>query len=132
MMTTSKSFLIRATSQVQQYGVPISGIFLLIITILSFIPVSQEPPMNNIDKIEHLIAYAALTMPISLAYHPRQKHIFWFACIWGMLIEIFQPYVGRQADTMDAVINAVGAYVGILVAQYLFRVLYTNPSLSDE
>ena len=132
MMTTSKSFLIRAISQVQQYGVPISGFFLLIITILSFIPVSQEPPMNNIDKIEHLIAYAALTMPISLAYHPRQKHIFWFACIWGMLIEIFQPYVGRQADTMDAVINAVGAYVGIFVAQYLFRVLYTSPSLSDE
>lgn len=132
MMTTSKSFLIRAISQVQQYGVPISGICLLIITILSFIPVSQEPPMNNIDKIEHLIAYAALTMPISLSYNPRQKHIFWFACIWGMLIEIFQPYVGRQADTMDAVINAVGAYLGILLAQYLFRVLYTSPSLSDE
>ena len=132
MMTTSKSFLIRTTSQVQQYGVPISGIFLLIITILSFIPVSQEPPMNNIDKIEHLIAYAALTMPISLAYHPRHKHVFWFACIWGMLIEIFQPYVGRQADTMDAVINAVGAYLGILFAQYLFRALYTSPSLSDE
>ena len=132
MMTTSKSFLIRAISQIQQYGVPISGIFLLIITILSFIPVSQEPPMNNIDKIEHLIAYAALTMPISLAYHPRQKYIFWFACVWGMFIEIFQPYVGRQADTMDAVINAVGAYLGILFAQYLFRVLYTSPSLSDE
>ena len=132
MMTTSKSFLIRAISQVQQYGVPLSGLFLLIITILSFIPVSQEPPMNNIDKIEHLIAYAALTMPISLTYHPRQKNIFWFACIWGMLIEIFQPYVGRQADTIDAVINVVGAYVGILFARYLFRVLCTSPSPSDE
>ena len=132
MMTTSKSFLIRAINQVQQYGVPLSGLFLLTITVLSFIPVSQEPPMNNIDKIEHLIAYAALTTPISLAYHPRQKNIFWFACIWGMLIEIFQPYVGRQADTMDAVINAVGAYLGILFAQYLFRVLYISPSQSDE
>ena len=132
MMTTSKSFLIHAISRLQQYGVIISIFFLLVITILSLIPVSQEPPMNNIDKIEHLVAYAAFTVPISLAYHPRYQSIFWFACIWGMLIEIVQPYVGRQADTIDALINALGAGMGIMMAQYFLRILCTNPSLSDE
>ena len=132
MMITSKLFLIHAISRLRQYGVVTSIFFLLIITILSLIPVSQEPPMNNIDKIEHLVAYAAFTAPISLAYHPRYKSIFWFACIWGMLIEIVQPYVGRQADTIDAVINALGAGVGIIIARYFFKILCTNPSLSDE
>tara|TARA_B100000683_G_scaffold229675_1_gene230253 strand:- start:45 stop:440 length:396 start_codon:yes stop_codon:yes gene_type:complete len=131
-MITSKSFFIQTISRIQYYGVSISGLFLLIITILSFIPVSQEPPMNNIDKIEHLIAYAALTIPISLAYHPRHKAIFWFACTWGMLIEIFQPYVGRQADTMDAIINAIGAGLGIIFAKYLFTLLCIAHAQSDE
>lgn len=86
----------------------------------------------NIDKIEHIIAYAACTMPISLAYHPRYKTIFWFACIWGAMIEILQPYVGRQADTVDAIVNTVGAGLGIVMAQKVFIFLCTSPLPSDE
>ena len=131
MMIISKSFLIHASNLLKKYGVSVSGLFLLIITVLSFVPVTQEPPMNGIDKIEHLIAYAALTIPISLAYHPRYKTIFWFVCIWGMMIEILQPYVGRQADTMDAIINGIGAGIGIVFARYLFNVAYMDPSPSE-
>ena len=132
MMTISKSFLIHASRQLRQYGVSISGLCLLIVTILSLIPISQEAPMNNIDKIEHLVAYAACTMPISLTYYPRYKTIFWFACIWGIMIEILQPYVGRQADTIDAMVNALGAGLGVIIARYIFMVLCTNPLPSDE
>ena len=131
MMIISKSFLIHASNLLKKYGVSISGLFLLIITVLSFVPVTQEPPMNGIDKIENLVAYAALTIPISLAYHPRYKTIFWFVCIWGMMIEILQPYVGRQADTMDAIINGIGAGIGIVFARYLFNVAYMDPSPSE-
>ena len=132
MMITYKSFLIFISHQLKLYGVPISGLCLLVITILSFIPVSQQAPISNIDKIEHLVAYAAFTMPISLAYHPRYKAIFWFACLWGMMIEILQPYAGRQADTIDAIINAVGAGAGVIIAQYIVMVLCTDPLPSDE
>ena len=132
MMTTFTSLLIPLIRFAKQYGVSISFLFLLVITILSFIPVTEEPPINGVDKIEHLIAYSALTLPASLAYHPRTKHIFWFACIWGMMIEIIQPYFGRQADTIDAVINVLGAGIGIALSGYLIKLLCTDPLPSDE
>ena len=132
MMITFKSFLIRSSNIIKEYGVSISGLCLVIITIFSLTPVSHPPPMNNIDKIEHLIAYAVCTMPISLAYHPRYKTIFWSVFMWGTLIEMVQPYVGRQAESMDAIVNAVGAGLGIASARYGFIVLCTSPSPSDE
>lgn len=126
------SLLIPILRLSHRYGVVISVLFLCAITVLSFIPVTQEPPMNGVDKIEHFIAYAALTFPIALSYHPRYKSIFWCACIWGMMIEIIQPYVGRQADTIDAVINAIGAGLGIFIAHKAFTVLDKVPSPFDE
>ena len=126
------SFFSTSTKLLIRYGVALSVFFLFVITTLSFIPVTQEPAVNNIDKIEHLIAYTALTFPIALSYHPRYKAIFWGACIWGMMIEIIQPYVGRQADAIDATINAVGAGMGLLMANRFFTALDKDPLQFDE
>jgi VanZ family protein len=126
------SHFIKSIELLKQYGVFCSFLLLVVITILSLTPVVQEVPITGIDKVLHLLAYCALTFPISLSYSPRYRFIFWFSCLWGGIIEIIQPIVGRQADTIDALVNTIGVFFGIVLASILLKTLDTNPSPSDE
>lgn len=132
MTTISMSLLLKTHNLLHQYGTLCSFFVLIVITVLSLIPVTQEPPMTGIDKINHLVAYCALTFPISLSYYPRNKIIFFFSCCWGALIEILQSHVGRQADTIDGIVNSIGALLGIALAVLVIKALGTTPSPSNK
>ena len=126
------SHFTKTLNLVRRYGVLSSFTLLIVITTLSLTPAMEPSPITGLDKVHHLLAYSALTFPISLSYHPRHRFIFWFSSVWGGMIEIIQPIVGRQADTIDALVNSFGALLGIGIAIITIKALDKVPSLSDE
>jgi len=87
------------------------------VTILSVLPTPQVDGLES-DKLNHLIAYAVLTLllVLSLPGDRRLPRGFWVALLslllYGALIEVVQHYIGRQFDLMDMVANAAGMLLG--------------------
>jgi VanZ family protein len=75
------------------------------------------------DKLYHAIAFAALTLPICSFRPSGSLIIISLATLFGAMIEIIQPLVGRQGDIMDFGADALGICLGWCVAQ-IYRRLY--------
>lgn len=85
----------------------------LVILALSLIPLPAPPPVPGTDKLHHLIAYAALTLPCAVLW-PRAL-IWVLPCIilQGGLIEIVQPWVNRMGEWADFVADLKGVAIGL-------------------
>lgn len=64
------------------------------------------------DKLQHLLAFAALAFPLSVARPRLAPWVVLGVVGYGGLIDIFQPYAGREADWGDLVADAGGAILG--------------------
>ncbi len=81
--------------------------------------------MPGSDEHHHLIAFAALALPVA-ALAPR---LLWVLlpvlALYGVLIEVLQPFVGRSADPRDALADGLGLLIGsglgLLVSRPLRR-----------
>lgn len=87
------------------------------VTVLSVLPMPQVDGLES-DKINHLIAYAALAFLLVLSL-PRDRRLprgFWVGLLslllYGVVMEVVQHYIGREFDLMDMVANAVGVLLG--------------------
>lgn len=70
----------------------------------------------GLDKLVHLLAFAALAAPLAWR-HPRRWWIVALgALIYGALIEIVQHYVGRDMEIPDLLADGTGAFVGAWIA----------------
>lgn len=97
-----------------------------IITFLFLVPISTSPTRDlPIDKLVHLLFNAALLF-LWLHYFNNKKWlnptwaillIFFFAIIYGILIEFFQEHLttSRNADVWDVVANTTGCLIGLLI-----------------
>lgn len=96
---------------------------MILIASVSLFPLSELPPIPGSDKTHHLIAYAVLAFPVSVARPQR-----W---LWGLVgfllfsgaIELVQPYVNRYGEWADLFANGLGLLIGAISAQVL---LYFN------
>lgn len=90
---------------------------LVTVTVLSLIP-SSSLPQTPSDKINHLVAYAALSLLLVLALPegrvvPRGLALSLLLVVaYGVLIELLQRIVGRQFDYLDIAANAAGVVIG--------------------
>ena len=90
---------------------------LLGVTVLSVLPTPQVDGLES-DKLNHFIAYMALTLllVLSLSRDRKLPRGLWVALLslllYGALIEVVQHYTGRQFDLMDIVANAAGVSLG--------------------
>ncbi len=94
------------------------------ITVLSLIPLPHGHGAGsglNDDKVQHLIAYGSLALPVALARPRGWVWVLLGMAAWGGMIEILQPYVNREANLPDLVANGMGVVLGFLVAQSLRR-----------
>ncbi|MEM8721917.1 MAG: VanZ family protein [Cyanobacteria bacterium P01_G01_bin.39] len=98
------------------------------ITVLSLSPLDNLPPVPGQDKTHHLIAYAALILPIAL-----KKTTSWYLLgiavlfiIYSGAIELIQPYINRYGEFEDLLANCVGLVCGWLIAQLINRLFPAN------
>lgn len=64
------------------------------------------------DKLHHVLAFAALAFPLPVVRPRLAPWMFFGVVAYGGLIEIIQPYVGRQAEWADLFADAGGALLG--------------------
>jgi VanZ family protein len=93
---------------------PLTAITLTAIACASLSPLPELPLPSLLlwDKIQHVVAYAVLALPVALAA-PRR----WPLWIVGFLmisagIELIQPMLNRYGEWKDLVANSAGLVAG--------------------
>lgn len=93
------------------------------LTVVSVRPAREGPLVSANDKICHALAYGAFAAVVLVALRARAPSsaarialiAFGWAAGYGGMMEIVQLFVGRTADLWDAVANALGAALVVLV-----------------
>ncbi len=81
----------------------------------------QPPPFTLRDKVLHLLAFAALILPMSVA-DPRRALALAPVCIaFGAAIEVIQPAFGRGAEWLDLLADALGVGLGLMLGAFARR-----------
>jgi VanZ family protein len=94
--------------------IPITLIVTVILTIALLWPLEDLlSDRGSSDKIVHIIAFAALSFPLSRTGRFGLLPVFVGASAFGGIIELFQPSFNRSADVNDLIANIVGVALGI-------------------
>lgn len=110
-----KRFVRWGLSWVQDNGLWLSGLILVIITGLSLWPLDSLPKVPGTDKTHHFMAYAVLMLPIALR-RPRYWGLIGLGLMgYSGLIELLQPYVNRYGEWLDFLANSCGIAAGALI-----------------
>jgi VanZ family protein len=90
--------------------------FLLLILFGTLTPRNViEVPGFGSDKLYHFLAFTLLVMPLTFN---KLKNIYWvlpIVIIFGALIELIQPFVGRHGDINDFYADAIGSVIGVFM-----------------
>jgi VanZ family protein len=81
----------------------------------------RQPDIPGIDKVQHFLAFLALTFPVCAR---RPRAVLWIvpaAIVLGGAIELIQPLTGRTREAADFVADTAGAVVGALLGLRLAR-----------
>lgn len=83
----------------------------VVIACLTLITMPKNTILHGNDKLQHIAAFFALTLPVA-CYRPRW--LLWMvplAAAFGGAIELLQPFVGRSRDLADwyADLKGIGA-----------------------
>ena len=98
----------------------------LTLTVAMLWPITAPPPVpDGSDKVVHLIAFAALSFPLSRTGRFGLLPVFVGASAFGGLIELIQPSFNRSANLNDWIANIIGLVVGI-VSGLMYRRLQPN------
>jgi VanZ family protein len=105
-------------------------LLLLLFVVVSYFALSPTPPEDigfAWDKLNHVLAFAALAFSAWLGYPAsRAMRVFWFCALvaYGGLIEILQLFVpGRSSEWSDLLGDTVGIVFGAVIATAALRVV---------
>ena len=82
-----------------------------LVAALTLAPVSAASVPGS-DKLHHVLGFAALSFPLPFARPKLALPIVLGVAAYGGLIELIQPYVGRQAEWGDFLADVSGAIMG--------------------
>lgn len=93
----------------------------------AFIPATPSVRLDGADKIDHLLAFAALGLAASFTVSPGLRRTFQAAAgllLYGGFIELVQTQLPtRTGDWADMLADGVGAAVGLALAALLRNTL---------
>src|SRR6056297_1808075 len=93
----------------------------LTIAALTLTLASDPQGIPGLDKIAHLLAFAALAAPMGFCYPRHWRAVALGVLAYGGLIEIVQPVMGRSAEWADFLADGLGALLGAWGAARLAR-----------
>jgi VanZ family protein len=102
----------------------LTALLAMLIAYLTLGQVSGPGLFKGVDKIYHIIAFAALLIPSAYLYRPAVYYILPGAILFGGMIEIIQPYVHRTGDIADFGADIIGVILGTAIGfllRYIFR-----------
>ena len=102
------------TSRRDHLWKPLTAIILIAIASASLTPLRELPLPDLLlwDKVQHLIAYAVLALPVAFAA-PRRWRLWILAFLaFSAGIELIQPAVNRYGEWKDLVANTAGLVAG--------------------
>lgn len=85
--------------------------------------VAPLPDVPQGDKLLHLVAFAALVLPLAVTDPRNWAWALVLAVAYGGMIELIQPHVNRQAEWGDFLANSLGAALGVILGRALHRPL---------
>lgn len=95
--------------------IPLTLIVTTILSLAMLWPLKQPPPApDGSDKIVHLVAFAALSFPLSRTGRFGLLPVFVGASAFGGMIELIQPTFNRSASMNDWIADILGVLIGIL------------------
>ncbi len=95
------------------------------IAALTLIPLNVPKSVPGTDKLHHLLAFAALTLPCAALYPKALLKVVLAAAIYGAAIEVIQPYFGRSGELADFIADLLGIGLGAtlgLLFHYVFLI----------
>lgn len=90
-------------------------VFTLAICTGTLTALPEKIDVPGTDKWQHLVAFAALVYPITVASRRYWIPVTVFASCLAALIEIIQPYVNRFGDIKDFQADMLGVFLGLLI-----------------
>ncbi|MDD9725803.1 VanZ family protein [Roseovarius sp. SK2] len=73
----------------------------------------HPPPFTLHDKVLHLLAFAALILPMAVTEPRRALRLAPVYIAFGAAIEVIQPAFGRGAEWLDLLADALGVGLGL-------------------
>lgn len=120
-----------AIERVSRYWRVFTLLMLAVITLASLWPLAQLPAVPGSDKTHHLIAYAALVIPVALARPKRWRGLVALMLLWSGAIELVQPLANRYGEWLDLVANGAGLVLGIALVALWRRCRRQARTLAD-
>ncbi len=115
---------------------------IIVLTAICYLSLAPDPLPDSkgffhfygSDKVVHCIMYLALTFTFCFDYIRHRRDTVSYKNLWlataliiaiaiGSVIEILQAYMalGRSGDILDLVADAIGAVIGIIIGNKIFK-----------
>lgn len=106
-----------------------TAIFAIAIALGTLTPLPEKVDVPGTDKWQHFVAFAILTLPLSITNPSRWWLIAPIALLFGATIEVVQPFVNRYGDFGDFKADAIGVGLGAISSFALTKV---TPSINRK
>jgi hypothetical protein len=112
-------------------GSAVTTVLAVFIAVLTLAPMPAGGPAGS-DKVYHVLAFACLAFPLPLVRPRLTLWVILGVIAYGGIIEMIQPFFGRQAEWADLVADGVGAILGAIVARQLGLRFRRSGGLHDK
>ncbi len=103
-----------------RFAITLSAACALLLTIVACLPPSDSGTSLLPDKVQHALAFAIAILPVALIGTRRTvRNVAIFLLCIGILIEIIQPWFGRDRSIYDVMADIVGLALGTLTGRGL-------------
>lgn len=89
------------------------------IAVVTLIPSNAAPDVPGGDKVHHVLAFMALTLPSAAFYPKALLRVVLAAAFYAGLIEVIQPFVGRSGEIGDFLADLLGSAIGAIIGLLL-------------
>lgn len=103
---------------------------LIVVVTATLLPSTiKEIPVGHTDKLLHFAAYFGLGALGGTGWPDQRVKLLVLMPLFGLALELVQGgmVTGRYFDSLDAVANAVGAFVGVAVSFALRQLVLKDP-----